>query len=235
MKIKQLFSNKRIQTKMTKAFIVTALVPMLVLVFYAYWFVQSSTLSRVKADVSESVHQICLKIDYQLQNYEQILQYIMYNSQVASFFEATDLSYYDIYNGVENVFMPMLLSIQEMNKEIADVGVYTNNPLIRPRKGSILSLDELPEGLQAQEGAQAYHIRWQLQENGQLCGFGKLMTMHRRAPTSIAYVAIPSQELFPSALKMCSNTAFSFWTSISCCIPFSRRLFPHPHGRSSRM
>ena len=140
----------KLRTKLIAAFLVVALVPVTAVGVYAYRFMRRSMLERVEEGMASGIRQLQIAANDKLQRYEQVLQYLMYDNQTVAAFTDVNASYYDIYYNMQEVYLPLLFTIREMNSDIGQIGVYTDNPALRPRGSEVMALSDVREIEQAQ-------------------------------------------------------------------------------------
>ena len=184
----------KLRTKLIAAFLVVALVPVTAVGVYAYRFMRRSMLERVEEGMASGIRQLQIAANDKLQRYEQVLQYLMYDNQTVAAFTDVNASYYDIYYNMQEVYLPLLFTIREMNSDIGQIGVYTDNPALRPRGSEVMALSDVREIEQAQSALKKHTIIWDI-VGDELVAMGAMMRLTRQAPENIAYLRVCADAL----------------------------------------
>lgn len=194
---KRIWGYTKLKTKLFIAFAILSLVPLIVVGTYACRYMHASIVERVEDNIAQSIQQFEASISYRLQRYEQVMRYLTLNDQVSTIFHTSHTSYYDIYYNMEKIYSPLLLSICDMNRDIAAMGIYTSNDSLRPRGTDVLALDMIADHPLAVKALQDYDIHWDV-EGDMLLAMSRVLKLTKKAPDNIAYMRIPLAPLLAS-------------------------------------
>ena len=192
--LNRLTGSMKLRTKLIFSFLVVALVPVTAVGIYAYWFMYHSMLERVEDGIASGIRQLQIAASDKLQRYEQVLQYLMYDNQTVITFTNVNASYYDIYYNMQEVYLPLLFTIREMNSDLSQIGVYTDNPVLRPRGSEVLMLSDVRAWAQVEAALKKRTIVWEI-EDDELIGMGAMMRLTSHAPENIVYLRVPASML----------------------------------------
>ena len=193
-RLRHVLGGMKLRRKLRFAFLAVSLIPVLLLNIFAYLYMRGSVISRAEEGIASGMRQLQIAADDKLRRYGQVLRYAMYDPAVVRFFNDGELSYYDVYENLQEVYLPLLVTIREMNREVEGVGVYTGNPAVKPRGEEILSLAEAGDNAQVQAALKSRKVEWRL-EGDLLTGMGMMMRMTRHSPVNVVYLQIPAETL----------------------------------------
>ena len=182
--ITHIWGHTRLKAKLFITFAILSLVPLSVVGTYACRYMHASIVERVEDNIAQSIQQFEASVSYRLQRYEQVMRYLTLNDQVSTLFHTSHTSYYDIYYGMEKIYSPLLLSIREMNRDIAAMGIYASNESLRPRGTDVLALDMIAGHPLAAKALQDYDVHWDV-EGDMLLAMSRVLKLTRKAPDNI--------------------------------------------------
>ena len=184
----------KLSSKLIAAFLVLALVPVTVVGVYAYFYMYNSMTRRVEDGMVSSIRQLQIADDDALARYEQVLNYLMYDQQMVSIFSEESVSYYDVYYNMREVYLPLLVTIRQMNEAIEQIGVYTDNQALRPRGSEVRPLEEVRDTDQVRRAMGSRGVEWDV-EGDELVAMGPMLRLTRQSPDSVAYLRLPVETL----------------------------------------
>ena len=200
----------KLHRKLRAVFILATLIPVLFLNAYAYLYMRSSLFRQAEEGIASGLRQLQITADDKIRRYTQVLQYAMYDQQAVNFFGNADLTYYEVYSNLQDVYLPMLVTIREMNPEITHIGVYTDNPALRKREDKIRLLSEIRQNTQVCTALRSRNVEWSV-EDDQLTGMGMMMRLNRHSPENLVYLQVPADVLLdydPGGMQ-CWNLAIT--------------------------
>ncbi len=198
------FGGLRLQTKMLTAFLAAALIPIMLVSAYSSRYMRNSLYERVEEGISSSLHQYALGVEDKLQQYTHMLQYLMYDHQIGGFFNNESVSYYDIYYQLQEVYLPLLMTIRQLNEDIDHIGIFTGNTALRSRDDTVRLLREIPWPDQADAVLSKRAIKWFVSD-GDLIGMGPLMRTSHHQPDNLVYLQTSAKKL-PTFDPMITDT-----------------------------
>ncbi len=212
----QALRNWQLRRKLIVVFLMLVMLPILLFSTFVAWQTHRSMSSQVEQSFSNSVHQIGMRIEDQMENYSAALRYMAMNRPFARMFEDAPQSYYEQYSNITDILEPMLLMIQQLTPGLEGVGVYTDNHRLKERDDSVIYLDRLSEADWYPSVEHRHRLQWFV-EGQRLIGLSQLMRRSSLAPESFAYVRIPMDDVFSVALENIDQYAISVETDSGEC------------------
>ena len=193
-KLLRWIGGMKLRKKLILSFFVLTLIPVAVLSGLVYRYMRSSMLERVEEGMASGMRQLQITADDTLRRYEQVLGSLMYNTQTINFFNDESLSYYDVYYQLREYYLPLLVTVREMNRDIGRISVYTDNSALRARGDEILPLADIRESEQAQAALRSRHVEWRM-DGDRLTAMGMMMRLSHRSPENLVYIEFPAERL----------------------------------------
>lgn len=205
-----------LRRKLIAVFLMLVMLPILLFSAFVAWQTHHSMSAQVEQSFSNSVYQIGMRIENQMENYSAALRYMSMNRPFTRIFEDDPESYYEQYSNITDILEPMLLMIEQLTPGLEGVGVYTGNHRLKERDDSVIYLDKLAEADWYPSVEHRHRLQWFV-EGQRLIGLSQLMRRSSLAPESFAYVQIPMDDVFSVALENIDQYAISVETGSGEC------------------
>jgi two-component system, sensor histidine kinase YesM len=198
-KIRQSFLDWSLQKKMTVAFSLLVIIPMLLFGGYAYINLRRVLVENIESAVYDNVDQMALRINDHLAQYGAGLQSIVMNATIARIFEDKTASYYQRYSDMVDVYEPIVLAMKQLYGDFNAIGVYTDSPSFSERNDTVLSMTRIATPGILDTVLRDHGIHWFV-DNHTVSGYGFVMKLQRLAPNNIVYGKMDAASVFTTEL-----------------------------------
>ena len=123
-KIKQRINDIRLQNKLVIIYVVTGLIPLIVLFVFAYCQMRNILMDRDLKSIKGALEQSVATVDGQIEVYDNLSNYITFNDTLSGVLSYDYKSTYEMYNQIVTTFDPMLSSLKYFHNDINRVTIY---------------------------------------------------------------------------------------------------------------
>ena len=191
------FRNMPLRKKLYLCFSVLVILPVMTFSWFLLTSQQRYMTEKTNAYFADSVTQMALRMDHNLEEYENALRYIALNRQIVGTFEEKEPSYYQQYDAMKNLLEPMLMMVEQFMPQFINMGIYTDNTGWRERGSTFLYTDRIRDkewypALEAHRG-----IFWTA-DGDRLSAFLRMLRSSVRMPVNYTYITIDPADLTAS-------------------------------------
>lgn len=141
----QFLRDMPLRKKLYLSFTVLVLLPVMTFSGFVLYRQQQYMVEKTNTYFADSVTQLALRMDHDLEEYENALQYIALNRQILGTFDVDHPSYYQQYDAMKNVLEPMLMMVDLFLPSHQEMGIYTDNRTWRERGTTFMYVDAIRE------------------------------------------------------------------------------------------
>ena len=128
-KIKQKINDIRLQNKLVIIYVVTGLIPLIVLFVFAYCQMRNILMDRDLKSIKGAIEQSVTTVDGQIEVYDNLSNYITFNDTLSGVLSYDYKSTYEMYNQIVTTFDPMLSSLKYFHNDINRVTIYVDKAI----------------------------------------------------------------------------------------------------------
>lgn len=128
-KIKQRINDIRLQNKLVIIYVVTGLIPLIVLFVFAYCQMRNILMDRDLKSIKGALEQSVATVDGQIEVYDNLSNYITFNDTLSGVLSYDYKSTYEMYNQIVTTFDPMLSSLKYFHNDINRVTIYVDKAI----------------------------------------------------------------------------------------------------------
>lgn len=195
--MRQRINNIKLQNKLASIYIVTGLIPLLVLFIFAFYQMRSILMDRDLKSMQGSLEQSVATVDGQIEVYNNLSNYITFNETVSSVLAYDYSSTYEMYSQIVTTFDPMLSSLKYFHDDINRVTVYVDNGI--KHDTTIAPLREI-EGRPFYDNAvSSTAINWYADKDSkELISARKMSTLEQMGITGVIYIDVDYESVMSS-------------------------------------
>ncbi|MFD2831579.1 cache domain-containing sensor histidine kinase [Corticicoccus populi] len=123
------FINLKFRNKILLISIAAGCIPIIVLGSMWYYQLNDSLVTREEENLSNTLNQAILNIDYKIENHLNILEQIIWNDEIKNGLTADYSNNFEMYQFYKNALDPWMSTPAVLNREIESVTIYTGNEM----------------------------------------------------------------------------------------------------------
>ena len=127
LKLKQWVNNIKLQNKLVIIYVVTGLLPLIILFVFAYGQMRSILMDRDVRSMESALRQSVTTVDGQIEVYDNLSNYITFNETVSGILSYNYSNKYEMYSQIVTTFDPLVSSLKYFHNDINKVTIYINN------------------------------------------------------------------------------------------------------------
>lgn len=199
----------KIRKKVTLTLILICIIPIIVLGSYCYHQTKTILVNQNKEDLQNSIEQISSNIDYKMQIYNNLLNYLAFNNNILEALNKDYTSYFDIYNTYKYIFDSTFVMLKYFHKDILKVTIFTESNL--PSHGdTIRPLSDIKDTLFINKALEDYNIQWFTNAENKIFSTKRLFWDSDNLNKNLLYMEIDFNTLF-SSLQIPNQTDYDIY------------------------
>ena len=111
LKLKQWVNNIKLQNKLVIIYVVTGLLPLIILFVFAYGQMRSILMDRDVRSMESALRQSVTTVDGQIEVYDNLSNYITFNETVSGILSYNYSNKYEMYSQIVTTFDPLVSSL----------------------------------------------------------------------------------------------------------------------------
>ena len=188
-KIKQKINDIRLQNKLVIIYVVTGLIPLIVLFVFAYCQMRNILMDRDLKSIKGAIEQSVTTVDGQIEVYDNLSNYITFNDTLSGVLSYDYKSTYEMYNQIVTTFDPMLSSLKYFHNDINKVTIYINNGI--KHDTTLAPLSEIENEAFYNSAVNSTNINWYVdKDKKELISARKMSTLATAGITGIMYINV---------------------------------------------
>ena len=188
-KIKQKINDIRLQNKLVIIYVVTGLIPLIVLFVFAYCQMRNILMDRDLKSIKGALEQSVTTADGQIEVYDNLSNYITFNDTLSGVLSYDYKSTYEMYNQIVTTFDPMLSSLKYFHDDINRVTIYVDRGI--KHDTTIAPIEEIENQSFYQAAKDSTKIQWFIDEdNKSLISARKMSTLDQLGILGIIYIDV---------------------------------------------
>ena len=196
-KIKQKINDIRLQNKLAIIYVVTGLIPLIVLFVFAYCQMRNILMDRDLKSIKGTLEQSVTTADGQIEVYDNLSNYITFNDTLSGVLSYDYKSTYEMYNQIVTTFDPMLSSLKYFHDDINRVTIYVDRGI--KHDTTIAPIEEIENEPFYQAATESTKIQWFVDEgNKTLVSARKMSTLDRLGILGIIYIDVDYDSVMSS-------------------------------------
>ncbi len=196
-KIKQKINDIRLQYKLAIIYIVTGLIPLIVLFVFAYCQMRNILMDRDLKSIKGALEQSVTTADGQIEVYDNLSNYITFNDTLSGVLSYDYKSTYEMYNQIVTTFDPMLSSLKYFHDDINRVTIYVDRGI--KHDTTIAPIEEIENEPFYQAAKDSTKIQWFVDEgNKTLVSARKMSTLDQLGILGIIYIDVDYDSVMSS-------------------------------------
>lgn len=112
LKLKQWVNNIKLQNKLVIIYVVTGLLPLIILFVFAYGQMRSILMDRDVRSMESALRQSVTTVDGQIEVYDNLSNYITFNETVSGILSYNYSNKYEMYSQIVTTFDPLVSSLK---------------------------------------------------------------------------------------------------------------------------
>lgn len=196
-KIKQKINDIRLQNKLAIIYVVTGLIPLIVLFMFAYCQMRNILMDRDLKSIKGALEQSVTTADGQIEVYDNLSNYITFNDTLSGVLSYDYKSTYEMYNQIVTTFDPMLSSLKYFHDDINRVTIYVDRGI--KHDTTIAPIEEIENEPFYQAATESTKIQWFVDEsNKTLVSARKMSTLDQLGILGIIYIDVDYDSVMSS-------------------------------------
>lgn len=196
-KIKQKINDIRLQNKLVIIYVVTGLIPLIVLFVFAYCQMRNILMDRDLKSIKGAIEQSVTTVDGQIEVYNNLSNYITFNDTLSGVLSYDYKSTYEMYNQIVTTFDPMLSSLKYFHNDINRVTIYVDKAI--KHDTTIAPIEEIKDRTFYNSAAESTKIQWFVDEDSRtLVSARKMSTLDQLGILGIMYIDVDYDSMMSS-------------------------------------
>ena len=196
-KIKQRINDIRLQNKLVIIYVVTGLIPLIVLFVFAYCQMRNILMDRDLKSIKGALEQSVATVDGQIEVYDNLSNYITFNDTLSGVLSYDYKSTYEMYNQIVTTFDPMLSSLKYFHNDINRVTIYVDKAI--KHDTTIAPIEEIKDRTFYNSAAESTKIQWFVDEDSRtLVSARKMSTLDQLGILGIMYIDVDYDSMMSS-------------------------------------
>lgn len=196
-KIKQKINDIRLQNKLVIIYVVTGLIPLIVLFVFAYCQMRNILMDRDLKSIKGAIEQSVTTVDGQIEVYDNLSNYITFNDTLSGVLSYDYKSTYEMYNQIVTTFDPMLSSLKYFHNDINRVTIYVDKAI--KHDTTIAPIEEIKDRPFYNSAAESTKIQWFVDEDSRtLVSARKMSTLDQLGIFGIMYIDVDYDSMMSS-------------------------------------
>lgn len=196
-KIKQRINDIRLQNKLVIIYVVTGLIPLIVLFVFAYCQMRNILMDRDLKSIKGALEQSVATVDGQIEVYDNLSNYITFNDTLSGVLSYDYKSTYEMYNQIVTTFDPMLSSLKYFHNDINRVTIYVDKAI--KHDTTIAPIEEIKDRPFYNSAAESTKIQWFVDEDSRtLVSARKMSTLDQLGILGIMYIDVDYDSMMSS-------------------------------------
>ena len=196
-KIKQKINDIRLQNKLVIIYVVTGLIPLIVLFVFAYCQMRNILMDRDLKSIKGAIEQSVTTVDGQIEVYDNLSNYITFNDTLSGVLSYDYKSTYEMYNQIVTTFDPMLSSLKYFHNDINRVTIYVDKAI--KHDTTIAPIEEIKDRPFYNAAAESTKIQWFVDEDSRtLVSARKMSTLDQLGILGIMYIDVDYDSMMSS-------------------------------------
>lgn len=196
-KIKQKINDIRLQNKLVIIYVVTGLIPLIVLFVFAYCQMRNILMDRDLKSIKGAIGQSVTTVDGQIEVYDNLSNYITFNDTLSGVLSYDYKSTYEMYNQIVTTFDPMLSSLKYFHNDINRVTIYVDKAI--KHDTTIAPIEEIKDRPFYNSAAESTKIQWFVDEDSRtLVSARKMSTLDQLGILGIMYIDVDYDSMMSS-------------------------------------
>ena len=196
-KIKQKINDIRLQNKLVIIYVVTGLIPLIVLFVFAYCQMRNILMDRDLKSIKGTIEQSVTTVDGQIEVYDNLSNYITFNDTLSGVLSYDYKSTYEMYNQIVTTFDPMLSSLKYFHNDINRVTIYVDKAI--KHDTTIAPIEEIKDRPFYNSAAESTKIQWFVDEDSRtLVSARKMSTLDQLGILGIMYIDVDYDSMMSS-------------------------------------
>lgn len=196
-KIKQKINDIRLQNKLVIIYVVTGLIPLIVLFVFAYCQMRNILMDRDLKSIKGAIEQSVTTVDGQIEVYDNLSNYITFNDTLSGVLSYDYKSTYEMYNQIVTTFDPMLSSLKYFHNDINRVTIYVDKAI--KHDTTIAPIEEIKDRPFYNAAAESTKIQWFVDEDSRtLVSARKMSTLDQLGILGIMYIDVDYDSIMSS-------------------------------------
>lgn len=188
-KIKQKINDISLKNKLAIIYVVTGLIPLIVLFLFAYGQMRNILMDRDLKSVKGALEQSVTTADGQIEVYDNLSNYITFNDTLSGVLSYDYKSTYEMYSQIVTTFDPMLSSLKYFHDDINRVTIYVDKKI--KHDTTIAPIEEIENEPFYQAAIETTKIQWFVDEqNKTLVSARKMSTLDQLGILGIIYIDV---------------------------------------------
>ena len=196
-KIKQRINDIRLQNKLVIIYVVTGLIPLIVLFVFAYCQMRNILMDRDLKSIKGAIEQSVTTVDGQIEVYDNLSNYITFNDTLSGVLSYDYKSTYEMYNQIVTTFDPMLSSLKYFHNDINRVTIYVDKAI--KHDTTIAPIEEIKDRPFYNSATESTKIQWFVDEDSRtLVSARKMSTLDQLGIFGIMYIDVDYDSMMSS-------------------------------------
>lgn len=185
----------KIRKKLILTYLVVSIVPITILGLLCYRETRDLLLEKEGYKQEESLQQVRSSLDNQIQVYNNLSDYIVFNQTIKQVVNYDYQNYYDMYEKYTNLLDPSLASLKYFHNDVKRVTIYTENTTVE-HDTTIAPLENIKDYDWYQEVSDNPGILWFVDEEGNAFLARQLPKDMGVLVEGVLYIDVNYKELF---------------------------------------
>lgn len=197
---RQKLNNIKLQNKLGIIYVVTGLIPLLVLFAFSFWQMRIILMDKEIKSMHSSLEQAVTTVDGQIEVYNNLSNYITFNETVSGVLSYDYKTTYEMYSQIVTTFDPMLSSLKYFHNDINRVTVYVEDGI--KHDTTLAPLKEIENESFFESAKASNNIKWYVdKDEKKVISARKMSILEQMGLLGIIYIDIDYDSVMSSYMN----------------------------------
>lgn len=192
------YGNLKFRKKINITYLVTSLIPILLLGFFSYSQAKYSLITQEKQNLEITLDQISTNVDHNLETYHNVSNFIAFNKSIQTSLQKDyHNNYYAMGETYDTLIDPIVSSIKSLNPSIRELTLYTDSNI--SEHGDILkNINRVYQKNWYPIVISDYNIHWFIDDNNSLACIRRISAYpyYQTIARTLVYVNVSFESVF---------------------------------------
>lgn len=196
--IRKVFKDYKLRHKLMGIYICIGTIPIFLMGIFAYYQQRTTLIENETQNIADALSQGVSRFDSQVLVYENMSDYIAFNSLISNVLLTDYSSTYEMYEQYANYIDPALSSLKCFNPNIRQLTIYVDKDIV-PHDTTVASLDLIAEKEWYKKAKLTQAVDWKVDmDTRKAFCIRKMPIMEQAGKKGILYVEVDYADLFAS-------------------------------------
>lgn len=194
--IKKYFRDRKLRYKLLGIYIFIGTIPMLLLGILVYYQQRTTLIEKEHNNITDALTQGVSRLDSQMLVYDNLSDYIAFNSPISDVLNSEYDSTYEMYEQYTDYVDPVLSSLKYFNPNINQLTIYVDKDIVR-HDTTVAPLKDILGEKWYQEMELSQKVQWKVDvDEKKIFNIRTMPILEQTGQLGVLYVEVNYQDLF---------------------------------------